>query len=87
MEGFAEVQIQEFRKSIQGIPSQFSILLLLRLSNSVDCVSATSLPVCDFQPTGAASPPDAGVSELFCGIWQLSWVAEGDQSLPPWGGR
>lgn len=29
VEDFAGMQIQEFRKSIQEIPSQFSILLLL----------------------------------------------------------
>lgn len=76
-----------FRKFHHSSPFCFCFSWKQGLSNSVDCVSATSLLVCDFQPTGAASPPYAGVSELFCGIWQLSWEEEKDQSLPPQGGR
>lgn len=35
VEGFAGVQIQEFRKGIQEIPSQFSILLLLLVKTGI----------------------------------------------------
>lgn len=74
-----------FRKFPQNSPFCFSFSLKQKLSNNVDCVSATSLLASDFQPTGAASPPDAGVSELFCGIRQHSWVEE--KCPPPRGGR
>lgn len=35
-EGFTGMQIQEFRKNIQEIPSQFSVLLLLFIETEIN---------------------------------------------------